>query len=188
MRIDAWAGTLSWCNSQVWFSHNSGLFLRTTFLKHAKTSWYNCLFTTLPRSTNSQWTMPFQSKNTNTTTLIFERLICAFLGRGDPFPIHCDGCILASVKFLPTLLQNFTHTRCSSSSFIVTLSLIWWTACACAQFSRCSSTTIAHSKMGQMAVCCQNLMLGVLNSCSTLSLLVDALFKRFDLFLNTPST
>jgi hypothetical protein len=33
-----------------------------------------------------------------------------------------------------------------------------------------------------MAVCCQNLMLGVLSSHSTLSLLVGALFKKFGLF------
>jgi hypothetical protein len=39
--------------------------------------------------------------------------------------------------------------------------------------------------MGQMAVCCQNLTLDALNSRSTLSLLVGALFKKFDLFLNT---
>ena len=60
MRSDAWAGALSWCNIQVWFSHNSGLFLRTASLKRAKTSWYYCLFTIWPRGTNSWWTMPFQ--------------------------------------------------------------------------------------------------------------------------------
>ena len=43
MRSDAWASALSWCNIQVWFSHNSGLFLRTASLKRAKTSWYNRL-------------------------------------------------------------------------------------------------------------------------------------------------
>ena len=47
------------CNIQVWFSHNSGLFLRTASLKCSKTSWYNCLFTIWPRGTNSWWTMPF---------------------------------------------------------------------------------------------------------------------------------
>jgi hypothetical protein len=36
-----------------------------------------------------------------------------------------------------------------------------------------------------MAVCCQNLMLGALSSCSALSVLVGALFKNFRLFLNT---
>jgi hypothetical protein len=40
--------------------------------------------------------------------------------------------------------------------------------------------------MGQMALCCQNLMPGALNSRSALSLLVGALFKKFGLFLNTP--
>jgi hypothetical protein len=39
-----------------------------------------------------------------------------------------------------------------------------------------------------MAVCCQNLMLGALNSRSALSLLMGALFKKFGLFLNTPRT
>jgi len=60
------------------------------------------------------------------------------------------------------------------------------TACARNQFGGCSSTTNAHSEMGQMAVCCQNLALGALSSRSTLSVLVGALFKKFGLFLNTP--
>jgi hypothetical protein len=46
--------------------------------------------------------------------------------------------------------------------------------------------TNAHNKMGQMAVCCQYLTLGALTSCSTLFVLVYMLFKKFDLFLNTP--
>ena len=82
--------------------------------------------------------------------------------------------------------QTITHTRCSSSSFIVTLSLIRRRAYARAQFSRCSSTTNANSETGQMAVCCQNLTLGVFSSCSAFSVLVGALFKKFRLFLNTP--
>jgi hypothetical protein len=60
------------------------------------------------------------------------------------------------------------------------------TACARAQFSGCSSTTNAHSETGQMAVCCQNRMLGAVSSHSALSMLVCALFKKFRLFLNTP--
>jgi hypothetical protein len=40
--------------------------------------------------------------------------------------------------------------------------------------------------MGQMAVCCQNLTLGALSSCSALSMVVGALFKKFCLFFNTP--
>ena len=89
------------------------------------------------------------------------------------------------VKQLKYLCKKF-HTRCSSSSFIVTLSLIWRTACVRAQFSGCSSTTNVHSKMGQMAVCCQNLLLGVLNSRRALSVLVGALYKEFSLFLDMP--
>jgi len=46
--------------------------------------------------------------------------------------------------------------------------------------------TNAHSETGQMAVCCQNLMLGALSSHSILSVLVGALFKKFGLFLNMP--
>jgi hypothetical protein len=42
--------------------------------------------------------------------------------------------------------------------------------------------------MGQMAVCCQNLMLGALNSHSMLSLLVGVLFKKYGLFLNNRRT
>jgi hypothetical protein len=60
------------------------------------------------------------------------------------------------------------------------MSLIQRTACARAHFSGCSFMTNAHSETGQMAVCCQNLMLGVL------SVLVGALFKKFGLFLNMP--
>ena len=47
--------------------------------------------------------------------------------------------------------------------------------------------TIAYSETGQMAVCCQNLTLGAFSSCSTLSMLVGALFKKFGFFLNTGS-
>ena len=94
-------------------------FLRTASLKHAKTSWNNCLFTIWPRTTNSWWTMPFQSKNTTNNTLIFDRLICALFDQGDPFLIHCDDCIL-QLKCLCKILIKFaakfhTHTRCSSS-------------------------------------------------------------------------
>jgi len=89
-------------------------------------------------------------------------------------------------KMLTSLQQNFTHTHCSSSSFIVTLSLIRRTAFASAQFSWYSSTTNAHSETGQMAVCCQNVTLGVLSSRSVLSVLVGTLSKKFGLSLNTP--
>jgi len=37
-----------------------------------------------------------------------------------------------------------------------------------------------------MAVCCQNLLLGALNSRIPLSVLVGALFKKLGLFLNKP--
>ena len=93
-----------------------------------------------------------------------------------------------SVYFLPSLQKKFTYTRCSSSSFIVTLSLIRRIACARSQFSRCSSTTNAHSETGRMAVCSQHLALGALSSRSGLSMLVGALFKKFGLFLNKPCT
>ena len=65
----------------------------------------------------------------------------------------------SSVLFL-VAAKFHTHTHCSSSSFFVTLSLIWWTACAPAQFSGCSPMTNARSEMGQMAICSQNLTLG----------------------------
>jgi hypothetical protein len=64
--------------------------------------------------------------------------------------------------------------------------LIRRTACVRAQLSGCSSTTNVHKETGQMAVCCQNLPLDALSSCSTPSVLVGALFKKFSLFLNTP--
>jgi hypothetical protein len=60
--------------------------------------------------------------------------------------------------------------------------LIRRTARARAQFSGCSSTTNAHSETGQTAVCCQNLLLGALSSCSAPSVLVGVLFKKFGFF------
>ena len=100
-------------------------------------------------------------------------------------------CLVKQLKCLCKIFAKFaakfhTHTRCSSSSFIVTLSLIWRTACARAQFGGCSSVTNGHSKTRQMAVCCQNLPLGALSSCSVLPVPVGALFKKFGLYLNTP--
>ena len=44
--------------------------------------------------------------------------------------------------------------------------------------------TNAHSETGQMAVCCENLTLGVFSSCIAPPVLVGALFKKFGLFLN----
>jgi hypothetical protein len=186
-RINAWAGALSWCNIQIWFSHNSGLFLRTASHKRAKTSWYNCLFTIWPHGTNSWWTVPFQSKNTTNNTLSFDWLIHAFFGQGDHFFI----CLVKQLKCLCKTVTKFAanthkHTCYSSSSFTVTLSLIRQTACARAPFSKCSSTTNDHSEMGQMAVSCQNLTLGALSSRSMLSVLVGMLLKTFGLFLNMP--
>jgi hypothetical protein len=46
--------------------------------------------------------------------------------------------------------------------------------------------TNADSIKGQTAVCCQNLTLGALSSCSTLSVLVGTVFKKVGLFLNMP--
>jgi len=46
--------------------------------------------------------------------------------------------------------------------------------------------TNAYSKTGQMALYCQNLMLGALSSHSTFSLLAGAQFKKLGLFLNMP--
>ena len=116
---------------------------------------------------------------------------CFFwLRRRFPHPLRWLhlGFNIIPVKYLPSLQQNFPHTRCSSSSFIVTLSLIQRTACAHAQFCGCCSTTNAHSETKQMAVCCQNLPLGVLSSHTTPSVLVGMVFKKCGLFLNTPRT
>jgi uncharacterized integral membrane protein len=97
-------------------------------------------------------------------------------------------CLVTQLKCLCKMFTKYTHTHtsCSSSTFIVTLSPIRRTACARAQFNGCSSTTNTHSETGQMAVCCQNLTLGALSYRSALSVLVGALFKKFLLFLNTP--
>jgi hypothetical protein len=101
-------------------------------------------------------------------------------------------CSCKQMKFLCKIFTKFAakfhkHTNtCSSSSFIITLSLILRKACARAQFSGCSLTTSAHSETGQMTVCCQNLPLGALSSRSAPSVLVGMLFKKFGLFLNMP--
>jgi len=128
MRSDAWPGAMLWCNIQVWFSHNSGLFLCTASLKHAKTSWYNCLFTIWPHGTNSWWTMPFQSQNTTNTTLIFDRLIRAFFGQGDPFPVHCNICILVSTSYPQThvydVLKKVFITICIGKQFLTDFNMI----------------------------------------------------------------
>jgi len=89
---------------------------------------------------------------------------------------------------MPSLQQNFTHNShvVLQAFSLFTLPLIRRTACARAQFSRCSSTTNAHNETGQMADYCEDLTLGALSSRSALSLLVGALFKKFSLFLNTP--
>jgi len=101
-------------------------------------------------------------------------------------------CLVKQLKCLCKIFTKFaakfhthTHTHTLFFNFIVTLSLIWQTACAHDQFSGCSSTTNAHSEMGKIAVCCQNLTMSVLSSRSVLSVLVCTLFKQFSLFLNT---
>jgi hypothetical protein len=85
------------------------------------------------------------------------------------------------------LQQYFTHTPCSSSSFIVATSLIRRTASAGTQLSGCCSTTNAHSETRQMTVCCQSLLVGALSSWSAVTVLVGALFKKFSFFLELPS-
>ena len=88
--------------------------------------------------------------------------------------LHYYGVILKCLcKIFTKFAAKFhTHTHCSSSSFIVTLSLIQQTACACAQFSACSWTINVRSEKVQMTVCCQNLMLGALSRRSVFSVLV----------------
>jgi hypothetical protein len=81
--------------------------------------------------------------------------------------------------FLPLLECFLERTFCDG------VGLIGRTACARAQLSGCSSTINVHSETEQIAVCCQNLPLGALNSRSAPSLLVGELFKKFGIFLNT---
>jgi len=92
-------------------------------------------------------------------------------------------------KVFKKVCSKTSHTRArarsSSSSFLDTLSLIRRTAGARSQFSGCSSTINVHSEVGQMAVCCQILKLDALSSRSALSVLVNALFNKFGMFLNT---
>jgi hypothetical protein len=41
----------------------------------------------------------YLSNQKTTNTLIFEWLICAFFVHGDPYPIHCNDCILVSTSY-----------------------------------------------------------------------------------------
>jgi len=93
------------------------------------------------------------------------------------------------VKQLKCLCKTFTKFAAKFQAYelffklFVTLLLIQRTVCACAQFSRCSLKTNAHSETGQTAVYCQNLMLSTLSTRSVLSVFVAMLF-----FLSTPRT
>jgi hypothetical protein len=114
-----------------------------------------------------------------------------------------------AIKTLLLILHHFKHCPLQSSPLYWRYTIpnvfsivgmlrgthfLWWCAVLlsnfpesplCHQFgdvlSGCNSTTNAHSEMGQMAVCCQNLTLGALSSCSALSMPVGALFKKFGL-------
>ena len=188
MRSDAWAGELSRCNIQVWFSHNPGLLLRKASLKRATTSWYNCLPSDHVVQVHNGQCFSNQKTQPTTPWSLTDSSVHFFLVEETLSPstatiASCNWNV--SVNFLPSLLQNFTHTLCSSSSFIVNWSLIRRTACARAHFSGCSSTTNAHNETGLTTVCCQNLTLGALSSRSALSMLVGAPFKKFGLFFNS---
>jgi hypothetical protein len=166
MRSDEWAGALSWCNIQVWFSHNSGLFLckpgfptiqASSCAQHPSnaliqlfvyhlTTWYKFMMdNAFPIQKHSQQhpdflpTHPYFFWSSRPFLHPLRRLHLGFnIKPINPRLISCK----IFMKFAP---KYHTHTCCSSSSFIVTLSLIWKTACACAQFSRCSLMINAHS-------------------------------------------
>ena len=119
--------------------------------------------------------------------------LIALLSADTVFPVRLNKQLVCLCKIFAKFAAKFqihihthTHTRCSSNSFIVTLSLIRRTACSRAQFSGCSSTTNAHSETRQMVVCCHNLTLGAPSSRSDFSVLIGSLFKKFCLFSNTP--
>ena len=116
-------------------------------------------------------------------------LICSYLAKHQTsIVLHAPYSLdLAPTDFFLFPKLKTTLKGCCFQT-IEEMSLIRWTVCAHAQFSRCNSMNNAHSEMGQMAVCCQNLTLGALSSCSALSVLVGLLFKKFGLFLNSPCT
>jgi hypothetical protein len=79
--------------------------------------------------------------------LIFDWLVCAFFGWGDPLPIHCGDCIL-QLKCLCTMLTKFVvkfhtnaHTHTLFQHSYCHFDTLWRMACALAQFSRCISMT-----------------------------------------------
>lgn len=85
-----------------------------------------------------------------------------------------------SVKFLPSLQQNFTHTHVLSSSFIVT---IW-------QFLHVQvSADVAWRltlRTRQMAVCCQESLLGAFHSNAMPCAHWCAVLKVLFFIFNTP--
>ena len=83
---------MSWCNIQVWFSHNAGLFLRTASLKRVKTSWYNCILSDHVVQIHDGQCLSNQ-KTQPTTLWSLTDSSSPPPPRGDPFPIHCDDCI-----------------------------------------------------------------------------------------------
>jgi hypothetical protein len=138
-------------------------------------------------ATNRVFMLQLSSKpqNLRATDRFIGKYIVLINSQTSIFKVYTDFYKVCS-KISHTHTHTHTHARCFSSSFIVTLSLMQRTACVRAQFSGCSSTTNAHSETGQMAVCCQNLTLGVHSSRSALCMLVGALLKKFGVFLNTP--
>ena len=130
-----------------------------------------------------------QSKNTTNITLLFDQLICAIFGWGDLSP---------STEMIAFRFKNHTHkifTKFAAKFHTHTLFFKLFhrhfvtnlpnSLCTCS-VQQSSSTTNANSETGQMAVCCQNLMLGAHGSHSVLSVLVGMLLKIFGLFLNMP--
>lgn len=69
---------------------------------------------------------------------------------------------------------------------VVTLALIRRKPCALAHLNGCSSPTNGQSETWLMAVCCLNLPLHALSSCSALPVPFGTLFQKFGFFLNAP--
>lgn len=111
------------------------------------------------------WSSPADVfKNLKTFTAL-SSVHTVFVCLAQQVPCLCKIFNKFTAQFLSPPLPPLSHTpHTHTLFFIVTLSLLRQTACVRANFSECSSRTNGHSEKGQMAFCCQDLLLCGLSS------------------------
>jgi hypothetical protein len=112
--------------------------------------------------------MAFYSKYTTNNTLIFDQLIRAYVLVEETLSPVLPVCLVKQLKCFCKIFVKFAAKFHTYTLFFRILHCHFVTnptnSLARAQFSGCSSTTNAHSETGQMAGCCQNLILGAFSS------------------------